>query len=685
MRTLLNQFSEAFGTAVDPVLPVLHQSVQALREAGPDNPAQAVLPRVLELQDQLQTLCDKVAEQRAYLLIFGPLKSGKSTLMNALSAEYVSEVTALPAYPCLVNIRHAAEQEFSLTRYDGSVESVPSLERMREELHRAHAELAERLRQAERAGEDFDPAVHAPRAVRRVELRLPAAELERSGTVLVDTPGLYTRMKFGYDQMTRDFRDSAACAVFVVRTDNLFLEQVFAEFNDLLELFSRIFLVVNLDTSKQDLRPDGSLAPSLEQEDPQRILDAFESLAMSAPLKAALEEGRLRIFAVDLLQAASRRLRGEEEPEDDAFRRFRTELADYLNSSEYLAAFVGDCLRRAERLAGELAAVGSSEPVQELGGLAADLEREQAVANQKLETIRRLDGFSWAEAFRPLREELAQAVAEDGAEIRARTARALAGAVEAWYRTDASLGDLGDRDLAPLLGSCQNELALALHRELGRRVGAGEGGPRIPSGVRVALTAAGVELDRIARERYDALDPYAGIVPASVPLHPNEIPVRRGFWDWLFFRSRAKVAVRLFGPPEAPRKKVPKALKNRRLGPPGRAALQAQVADFFDSFFPRIQDELLEKVFQDYALPSIERIKSGLAGIERDCRERLRRAERRLAGIARVREALDRLEEALEDSRRRIREMTSLHGVEEAETAMGKELVTNDEARPEPA
>ena len=71
--------------------------------------------------------------------------------------------------------------------------------------------------------------------------------------ILVDTPGLYSRMNFGYDVLTREFRDGAACAVFVVKTDNLFLEQVFAEFNQLLGLFSRIFIVVNVDSGKRDL------------------------------------------------------------------------------------------------------------------------------------------------------------------------------------------------------------------------------------------------------------------------------------------------------------------------------------------------------------------------------------------------------------------------------------------------
>ena len=124
----------------------------------------------------------------------------------------------------------------------------------------SHHALARQIRQAEDHGIEFDPRTHFSEAIRRVDVKLPVPTLAESGTVLVDTPGLYSRMNFGYDVMTREFRDSAACAVFVVKTDNLFFEQVFAEFNQLLDMFSRIFIVINVDSSKRDLLPDGTLA-----------------------------------------------------------------------------------------------------------------------------------------------------------------------------------------------------------------------------------------------------------------------------------------------------------------------------------------------------------------------------------------------------------------------------------------
>lgn len=649
MRTLLNRFSEAFGSAIERLFPSLDQASTALAESGEALSARSLLPELRALADQFRTLAAKVADQRAYVLIFGPLKSGKSTLMNAISADYVSEVTALPAYPCLVQISHSPTRELQLTRYDGSVEAMPDLPAMRRELHRAHVDLAERLRAAEARGEDFDPMLHSPRAVRLVEVKLPSPELQSSGTILVDTPGLYTRMRFGYDRMTRDFRDTAACAIFVVRTDNLFLEQVFDEFHQLLDLFSRVFLLVNLDTTKRDLQADGSLTPSLEHEDPGRILAAFEDLAMSASLKTALGEGRLRIHAVDLLRAASQRLRqrGASSSSDLDFEGFRADLTDYLNSSDYLAAFVRDSLRRTDSLTRELANLCSSEPVRALEARAAVLQREQAVVRQKLETLKRLEGFSWEEAFRPVRQELARAVAEPSQAIRDKALLALAGVLEAWYRHDSSLQDLADRDLSPLLVSGQNELALALHRILGQRVAAGGAGPELPSGIRVALTAAGLSLDRIGRETFDAVDPYAGI--ESLPLRPPSarIPVRKSFWDWIFFRSREAVAKRVFGPPEQPKRRLTQAVKSKRLGPPARQALRTAVEEAFQGSFPRQAERLLDRIFLDYSRPAIRAIQEGLAEIERSCRERAARIEQELAEIERVNDALGTLERDL--------------------------------------
>jgi hypothetical protein len=93
---------------------------------------------------------------------------------------------------------------------------------------------------------------------------------------------------------------------------------VFEEFNELLDLFSRIFIVVNIDTNKRDLESDGSLQPSLESKSPGEVIRAFESLVMSAPLRRAQQQGRLKIYPIDLLNSASAAMkRAMEVPHED--------------------------------------------------------------------------------------------------------------------------------------------------------------------------------------------------------------------------------------------------------------------------------------------------------------------------------------------------------------------------------
>src|SRR5690606_11249631 len=180
-------------------------------------------------------------------------------------------------------------------------------------------------------------------------------------------------------------------------TDNLFLEQVFDEFGELLELFSRIFLVVNLDSTKKDLLPDGTLAPSLEHESPWEIIEAFENLSMTAPLKEAAEDGRLSIYPVDLLRAASRRIANRREAGsgqeaegsaakvDADFDMLLEDLTDFLNSNDYLKAFLQDSLRRSRTLIGEMKNAVEEDSVKKLGREVESLRQSCDDARSKVE------------------------------------------------------------------------------------------------------------------------------------------------------------------------------------------------------------------------------------------------------------------------------------------------------------
>jgi len=616
MRTLLSQFCESFESIVRPLLDPFDGSNEALAASEVALPVREVRAELCDLRHQLEVLVDKVAEQQAYVLLFGPLKSGKSTLMNALAGTYVSEVSSLPAYPCMVYLSHRDERQLDVTRYSGRKERFTDPAALYLHVGRAHGELADRLRTTEEAGEEFDPAVHFPEAIRKVEVRIPAGELAQSGAVLVDTPGLYSRMKFGYDRMTREFRDAASCAIFVVKSDNLFLEQVFEEFEDLLDLFSRIFLVVNLDTAKRDLSPDGSLVPSLEREDPLRIIDAFENLAMSAPLKGAVNDGRLRIYPVDLLGAASKRLGGEdgEEARGQAnFDAFRSDLTEYLNSTEYLVSFLGDSLRRARTLLSETLDALDHPAVGQLRAHADELDTQRQNLQRRRDAAARLVAHDWRTAFEELGEKLAPAIHERAKAAGGATEKQVDVVLDRWFGSGESLRGLVQDELMPHLHTYQDELATFVRQALEDEVQSGTGGIRLSTDVSADLYSAGADLTAVGRASLTQLNPALLRRDIAVPLHTSQIPVKRSLLDWVLLRPAQRVRDKLFGPAGSPNQPIPAEVKSRRLGKEARDAIRHELDGYKSRFFQETVQHIHQLVVGQYTAAVCEALRKTLA------------------------------------------------------------------------
>lgn len=666
MRTLLSQFCEEFDGVVRPLLDPFQRSAQTLSDSSEDRPWRVILPGLLDLRHQLRTLADKVAEQQAYVLIFGPLKSGKSTLMNAVSAAYVSEVTSLPAYPCMVYCSHAETREFILTDYEGEVQTFTDPATLRMQINRAHTELADRIRASEGSDEEFDPAIHFPQAIRRIDVKTPAGNLQSSGAVLVDTPGLYSRMKFGYDRMTREFRNSAACAIFVVKSDNLFLEQVFNEFTELLNLFSRIFLVVNLDSSKMDLKPDGSLVPSLEQSDPIRIIDAFENLAMSAPLKAAADEGRLKLYPVDLLRAASKRLTGDGEgTEFDGqanFDEFLTDLTDYLNSTDYLLAFLGDSLRQAQTLLEETEELCERDCVRQLSEQVELLDREAVETQDRIAALKRLVKFDWKDAFGGLTGDLSGGAREQAMSIEDKTAHALDGALESWFENDSSLADLIEGKLGPVLKSYQDEIALYVHKALSDRIARGNAGILVPSAIQADLDRAGITLSELGRRALEDVRIAESYNEISPPLRGEDIPVKKTFWDWILFRSQASVRRKLFGPTNRPSVRINKNDKSRRIGQPGKTVMRNALDEYRGTFFPLTVQRLTENILGSYSEIAVGMIADSIGSKSGASEKQLQAVQAELKEFQKVQNHLMELQSAVEHSKKEIGDLSERYG-----------------------
>ncbi len=639
--TTLTDFAREFEPAFAPLLHPLRDCAEVLAQTRDHEVERAIVPAVRDVEHHAGVLLEKVREQQTYVLVFGPLKSGKSTLMNAFASTYVSEVTALPAYPCMVFVSHAPTSSFEVTCYDGTTETLRDPGELSSFLEQAHVQLAERLAEAERGGGDFDPARDFPQAVRRIDVKLPAEELNNSRAVLVDTPGLYTRMKFGYDAMTRDFRHAAACAVFVVKTDNLFLEQVFAEFEELLTLFSRIFLVVNVDPNKQDLGPDGELRPSVEARDPQRILDAFRTYSMSAGMREAHEEGRLKLYTVDLLRAARRRLLHEPEESGDpaGITDLNEDLREFLRSSEYLITFRKDSLRQGELLLDRLDqalehhAIGEIERrLEEDRGLLEDARERQAA-------LERLAAHDWESACdtydRRVRGSVNEALGrEDG-----RTNRALEQSLDEWFQGEESLSDL----LATRWGTGLSGHLVASDREARAAIAAASSAPYagldLASEQREDLQRVGLDLDAVDAAPSPAVT--AELDAGRMTLHLDEIPIRRTFVDWILLRGKKNLRRKLFGTPDRPTAKIDVATKQKRLGEEGRESLLAELKRATTKLFPQHREAVLDALLGAHRRQLVERVR---ADLER----------RRLGFEARVHELEDRVaygEEVIEPTR----------------------------------
>jgi energy-coupling factor transporter ATP-binding protein EcfA2 len=616
MKTEISRFCDDCLKILESLPPALDAAAEHFEQSGDPALFRLPLTKLNDVRARLRSLVEKLSSQQAYLLIFGPLKSGKSTLMNAISGAYVSEVTSLPGYPCLVFVRNAESPQFSATRYNGRESIFANGRALKEVIADSHYALARQIREAEDRGIAFDPRTHFSEAIRRVDVNLPIPTLAESGTVLVDTPGLYSRMNFGYDVMTREFRDSAACAVFVVKTDNLFFEQVFAEFNQLLDIFSRIFIVINVDSSKRDLLPDGALRPSAESSQPDRVVEAFKTLSMAGALRKAYEEKRVRLHAVDLLSAASALLSQnghrsvEGSPQREAFDGFLRDLTEYLNSTDYAAEFIRDSLRQGHTLCAEARNIFEGDEISRVHKAQTELEKQLRDFDDRIKTVDRLLQADWGSAF-----ELARADADrHGKEsIPARAVllwREMRGALERWYAGNDSLRALVEDDWNPLLIGAGRELAAEAAAQLRSAVATPLGGAEPAAAVMSDLHAVGFSFQTAAQAAISSLDADEVEEPYRATITADAIPVRKSLLDAIFFRSRVAVRNRLFG--EQLNREIASGAKQKRLPETSREAILGQMEEIVRQKFPALPASYCERLLTAYVTKFQTAVQEGL-------------------------------------------------------------------------
>ena len=705
MRVELTEFCEAFTTVLRPLSQTLEHAIEPLQAIADDPTLRDLRTTFVDIRHRLKILTDKAEQQHAYLLIFGPLKSGKSTLMNAISGAYVSEVSSLPAYPCLVYVQEGDERRCSITLFDGATEEFTDETALHRRIQEAHTQLAEELRQADREQRPFNPAADFPRAIRRVDFTLPAPNLQHSGTILVDTPGLYTKMRYNYEQLTRDFRHNAACAVFVVKTDNLFFDQVFDEFKDLLNVFSRIFLVVNIDSSKQDLSPDGRLQPSLESRDPRRIIQAFEDLTVSAQMRAAIDDGRLQIYLVDLLRTAQQSLAGEryqlpidqrsdqesnvdqevatpelsevnkeavlaESPIPEGpdsivselnpegaesgmgatahlgFDAFLHDLTTYLNSSGYIVEFMTDSLRQVTLLMEEIRRGAESEAVVEFRDTTRALERRANAIQERLAHLEALEKLDWDANLEKVKAELdAERKAFSESTLNALRAQ-LRTHVDNWFQSEDSVRDLVTRRLQPAIVETDKQLMQRAEQLAHTRFQQRNGGLKLDVQTIAHLHQLDISFDDISGEfpAENATEPDCSKQsPSRIDVGQEVLPVKRRLIDWVLFRSPNRVRRCVFGDDNPSLEPIPATVKEKRLGEAGRAHFLERVDQHIGEDL-RVRDEAkLDSLVEAFRRHYMQAVRSRLEQLRRELQTEEATVRRRYAENQKIEQSLDTL------------------------------------------
>jgi len=623
MKTEIRNFCDEYAKELEPFATGLKKVVEGLGQKTDDQSLNHTFLRLQEVSQRTEALSDKISQQRAYLLIFGPLKSGKSTLMNAISGAYVSEVSSLPAYPALVYVKHGDTKCFQATTYAGEKMEFSNSREMAEAVLHGHEDLAGRILEVEKTGESFDPQQHFPDAIRRMDVETPAQALEESGSVIVDTPGLYTRMRFGYDLMTKDFRDTASCAIFVVKSDNLLFEKVFEEFNQLLGHFSRIFLVVNIDASKRDLNEDGTFVPSLESTKPEAIVDAFQSLAMSAPLREAYERGNLNVYTIDLLRAASKQLKkhagiadddNDSDATSDDFKHFLSDLTEYLNSSNYLTEFMYDNLRMGETLLNEASAIVAGDASEQLQQEISHCEALLTEANTKLGALEKLSGINWNKSFEAAMEKKNQLLEELGTRNSQKLGKSLNESLDQWMESIDSLKSLQDdylnRHIEQETAGEAKEIVTRLKQIVDNKFG----GAQFSMQESTALEQAGLQLEQIVPGLLDRLGSQDELESTRLTLNPEAVPMKRSFADLLLFRKNKTVRERVFGSDNST--PIPMLQKQKRISAKELQSLRDMVNQFPEADLPEIQKGFVDKVLGRHCVELSESVKQQLARIK---------------------------------------------------------------------
>ncbi len=274
-----------------------------------------------ELREGYADLYPRTKRPEVTALVLGPLKAGKSTLLNVLArTPHISQISQLPAYPCFIEVRnlerdkngHPVEEPRSIFYRRGNTPA--------EEL--SHGEgiklldslLDDFIRDGRRAVIEYE------RVVQKVDLPSGVSGVELT---LVDSPGLFFDRRVddtffgdsadeeglpttGYSDVSNILYDVADVVIFVLRPEQLFFHNV----SGYLRHFARrskmrVFILVNASTHSKTQEGDQIIDfDQVERQDEVREY-FLQHIADASLVEEIRKETRVSLHFADLLDAAT--------------------------------------------------------------------------------------------------------------------------------------------------------------------------------------------------------------------------------------------------------------------------------------------------------------------------------------------------------------------------------------------
>jgi hypothetical protein len=289
------------------------------------------LPRPKSLDDTLERLERRTARAEVRILVIGPLKSGKSTLMNVLLENpCVSQISPLPSYPCYVEVRDLRRGSFgdpeeeprSLFYRMGEEDGTPEEYSLEEGLEKLNVLLDDFIACAD------DTQIEYSQVVQKIDFWAggsPPEFYNGISAVLVDSPGLFFRARFdkafldfnagasaeggeqsNYSRIATTLLENSDVVVFVIRPEHLFFHMIAKYLRDFtMTPRVRVFILVNASSSSKT-QEGGQILDFDQVAHSDRFLTYFEKHSADRDLLKALsgQSDAISMHFADLLEAS---------------------------------------------------------------------------------------------------------------------------------------------------------------------------------------------------------------------------------------------------------------------------------------------------------------------------------------------------------------------------------------------